>query len=237
MAPWVVLAAAAAVFRPARPSRPTFLMLLWVAVALVVIVVQTFSWWQYHFDLLFVPVGALGVRGLERLAARFAAPGPRLVTAGFAAAVALIPATANAVEKANRWHAVHFTLDPARLLPYRAARHPSYQALAAEHRLLDAPEALPGTIYVLGNPLYVLYSGRAVAIPLHGWSWEVFLHSQVEAAQKDLEAAAPAYVFVSQFYASRLDSDYPATAGWLRSRYDPAVEVSDGTWYRRRESP
>lgn len=237
MAPWIVLAVAAAVFCPARPSRPTLLMLLWAAVAILVILIQKFSWWQYHFNLLFVPVGVLGVRGLDRLVERIAAPGPRLVAAGLAAAAALTPMVAQAADKANHWRMVDFTLEPARLVQYRAVRNPSYGALAAELQLLNAPEALPGTIYVLGNPLYVLYSGRSVAIPLHGWSWEVFLRSQVEAAQTELEAAAPAYVFVSAFYANLLGTDYPATGEWLRSRYDPAVEVVDGVWYRRRESP
>jgi hypothetical protein len=236
MAPWMAFAVMAAVFCPAHPSRITRSMLLWITVAIVVILVQKFSWWQYHFNLLFVPAGALGVRGLDRLATRIAAPGRRLIMAGVAAAAALSPTVAEAAVKANRWRAVDFTLDPTGLVPYRAARNAAYGDLPAELRLLDAPEALPGTIYVLGNPLYVLYSGRVVAIPLHGWSWEMFLHSQVEAAQKELEAAAPAYVLVSRLYARRLDSDYPATAEWLRSRYDPAVEVFDGVWYRRRET-
>ena len=42
-----------------------FGLLAWILLALLVIVMQTQSWWQYHFMLLFVPLGVLAAYGLD----------------------------------------------------------------------------------------------------------------------------------------------------------------------------
>ncbi len=239
-APWLLLAAAAGVrWRGRRADWMTVQLAAWVVVGAAVILVQRFSWWEYHFTLFIVPVGLLAVRGADGLI-EAAQPSRRRVVAVLAAGLLFV--TPVAVAGVRTWRADFEPLavlgslgDPAVLLASHRARSDTYEEIWQDTRFLVGPDALPGPIYVFGDPLYLQLSDRDQAIPTHGWSWEMLLASQWAALPDDLAAAAPAYVFLDDDYRELVSDRAPAVSTWLATQYESIAGVGDGAWYRRLE--
>lgn len=237
-APWLLLAAAAGLrWRGRRAEWLTVQLAAWVVLGAAVILVQRFSWWEYHFTIFIVPVGLLAVRGADGLIAAVR-PSRRPAVAVLAAGLLFV--TPVAIAGVQTWRADLEPLralgslgDPPALLASHRARSITYEEIWQDTRFLVAPDAVAGPIYVFGDPLYLQLSGRTQAIPTHGWSWEMLLSSQWAALPDDLAAAAPAYVFVDDDYQALVEDRAPAVSSWLASRYESIGGVGDGTWYRR----
>jgi hypothetical protein len=235
-APWLVLALAAGVrWRGRRQESLAIQMLVWVVVGAVVVLVQKFSWWEYHFVLFMVPVGLLAVRGADGLIAAVRPSARRLVSV----LVALVLfATPVAVTVGRLWRAdfepvgiLRSLGDEAAVLDYQQRRSPTYASIWQSTAFLRRPDALAGSIYVVGDPLYLQASGREQAIPTHGWSWEMLLQSQWDALAAELSDAAPAYVFLDDDMAPMVADRSPATIEWLARDYERSSADPDGVWF------
>jgi hypothetical protein len=237
-APWLLLAAAAGVrWKGRRVDWMTVQLVAWVVMGAAVILAQRFSWWEYHFTLFIVPVGLLAVRGADGLIA-IARPSRQRVVAILAAGLLFV--TPVAVSGVRTWRGDLEPLrvlgslgDPAALFAYQRAMSGTYEQIWQDTRFLVGPEAIPGPIYVFGDPLYLQLSDRGQALPTHGWSWEMLLASQWAGLPGDLAAAAPAYVFLDDGYRGLVEDRAPAVMSWLETRYESIGGVGDGAWYRR----
>lgn len=215
------------------------LALAWLLGGALVILVQKFSWWPYHFLLLVFPIGCLVASALDRLACR--------------RAVATVPGRADH----HRWVAL-LVVAAMFLLPYRQALNglragvqalqaPAGERIATLRQALDPMyrERIAGTaflreasgdrapIYVFGNPNWLLESGRAQALPIHGWAWEFMLASQWAELPTRLRAARPPYLFIDAEYGEMIPRRSPATWAVVSGDYAPIARSSDGgTWYR-----
>jgi uncharacterized MnhB-related membrane protein len=200
--------------------------------------VQKFSWWEYHFVLFMVPVGLLAVRGADGLIAAVRPSARGLVSVVL---VLVLFATPVAVTVARVWRAGFEPVgilgslgDEATVREYQRRRSPTYESIWQSTAFLRGSDALPGPIYVVGDPLYLQASGREQAIPTHGWSWEMLLQSQWDALATELSDAAPAYVFLDDDLAAMVADRSPATLVWLARDYQRLTADPDGVWFERR---
>jgi hypothetical protein len=240
-APWILLAVIALVpLRSSLRDRRTAMLLGWTLVALVMISVQVYSWWPYHFLLLVVPVGILAVRGMDRLLAAVrerstpSETGMKMVTA-LAILAATVPGLLFWLPKARHFTASLLDGDLAKPGVYQSLMSVPYRYYARDGAFLNEADAKPGTIYVLGSPLYLLLSGRKAAIPTNGWSWAKLVPSQLERIPRELAAAAPAYVYITREMAVVVSRCCAAIPEWLGREYSTLKADRQGTWFVRRE--
>jgi len=216
-----------------RGSRLAMLATVWLVGSGIETLVQTLSWWEYHFDLFFVPAGLLAARGFDVLAstetARFARASRRLVAIGLAALVATI-----AVPIARKASVVFANPSPFadRIAVMERIDH-GFETIVQEERLLDSPAALPGDIAVLGGDgRLLLYAHRPILWKVNGSAH--FLAWQVRDEAAAIERDRPAYIYLAP------ESRYLYTHGtdeierYVASHYVAKLhDVRDGVWYER----
>lgn len=216
----------------------TSLMVAWLCAALAVILVQRFSWWSYHLQLLFVPAGVLGVRGLgvipRVLQERGAIDGA--VARILVVALAVPPVGALAIPAEQKVSVVYETIvrqhGSRRDLPFKLSS--LYPRIDHSVRFLARDTARPGPIYVFGDPLYYHLSGRAPAAPVPGFAWQFFPQSLWEALPGQLDAALPPYIFVDKLHGKTMKKRGGGVHEFLRRDYVPFASDDLGTWYQIR---
>jgi hypothetical protein len=237
-APWLVLAAAAGVrWRGRQREWLAVQLVVWIVMGAVAILVQRFSWWEYHFTLFIVPVGLLAIRGADGIIAAVRPDRRRATALVLAIVLVAAPGVATGV---RLWTAgvepvgmLGSAGDDAALLAHHRATSDTYEEVWRDTRFLVEPDALPGPIYVFGDPLYLQLSDRVQAIPTHGWSWEMLVGAQWAALPRELADAAPAYVFLDEDYRELVGDRAPAVPAWLEAAYEPLLTTEAGSWYRR----
>jgi hypothetical protein len=236
--PWLLLAALTLprLFKADEPML-TRLMLVWFVVGFTSIVLQSFSWYEYHYLLLFLPVAVLGVRGLDLLLQRLA---DRLgderrwtmrAASAFLCLLAIAPVLPAGVSAAFDYLRA-FRLDRIGVEGFRAETGRFY-AEASRAAEIIRNDPLLGDIYVFGYPLIYLKSERAPAMPISGWTWEYHLKSEWATLPADLKRAAPAFIYVEQMYDGMLAQQAPEVVSMLRQDYQPVHADRMGTLYRR----
>jgi hypothetical protein len=215
---------------------------LWCLVGTGVILVQVQSWWQYHFHLLFVPVGVLAAVGVDALRAWMRKADPVLAGPWGAAPLLLAlaclagPTLGLLARKTVVLVEHRFARDPDARRRYQREVSGEYATTLDEVAFLNEPESLPGRIYVFGAPLYHVLSGRGQAIPLNGWFMEVAPAEQWAQVTAQLDAARPPYVFVAPVEAALIARHAPPLDALLRTAYRRLRESRAGVWYVRAAS-
>ena len=231
-------------WRGARRELVTLQLFAWLVVGTLTILLEHYAWWPFDFLVLLVPVGMLALRGVDgamrvmrssQIPHLWVRRGARLLP--ILVIVALLPAFAEWRAKARPVvEAAEFgNLD---WVPgYQRSIDPEYDRAWQQMAFLREPDALPGPIYVIGNPLYQLFSGRPQAIPVNGWAWETLSDERLALVAHELRAAEPAYMFVNRNFMHTVVPRAPGIITWIRLSYEPLVEDPNGTWYRHRRSP
>jgi hypothetical protein len=212
-------------------------LLLWLVAGFGVIELQVQSWWQYHYVLLFVPLGILAARGVDALWTNvLSQPGslgraPRAVLLTLVIVLLYISpiyaSILNAITLLR--HGVPATMDQIREI--RLRRSTEYQVIDQEIHFLDQPSSAPGSIYVCGNPLYYLLSGRRQAISLNGWALWYYFPEQQRALLDQLRKARPTYILVTPKYQEIIDERFPALGTFLDDHYRALKTGPSGVWY------
>jgi hypothetical protein len=217
----------------------------WVLVGLGTILVQRWSYWQYQFVLLAVPAGVLAALGVGELHAALQPwlngpdrPARRVAFgAGLALLFALPLAAVGVRVLALARHG--FALTPEGRIGFQElVSHGNSQKLIGEEvAFLKEPGALPGSVYVLGNPLYNWISGRPSGAPRHGGVLiGAATREQWERTAAFLQRHPPAYVVFERGYFEN-GRARPEAAGffeWLDHSYVPERENEHATWWVRR---
>ncbi|HEX6013381.1 MAG TPA: hypothetical protein VFY87_16590, partial [Geminicoccaceae bacterium] len=235
-APWLLFAALGLTgCRGDRRDLVTLQLALWLLVGTALIVAQRLSWWSYHFLLLILPLGILALRGIDAVSIRLAGGGAvdrrRLVP--LVAVLAYAPLTAGLQGLFGKVQPVIAlsVMGDTDLVGYRGWVEPEYYQIWRDTRFLVGPGALPGPIYVFGDPRYYLLSGRTQAIPIHGWT--VYLLPWQRRRQAELlEASRPAYIFASPQTEQTIFALSPQLKALIDHAYEPLSSSDQGTWYR-----
>jgi Dolichyl-phosphate-mannose-protein mannosyltransferase len=228
---WPIILLAACGLRHIRRSLNllTLQLLVWLGLGLAMIVAQSQSWWTYHLVLLLVPISLLAGYGLEALLTvkrgRKLARWVVLLTIGGLAVMNVMAV----VDMGTIMVRSGLPFAPAQQLQYQLQKSPLYTEGVQEVALLQSPGALPGKIYVLGNPLLYLLSHRPQAVPLNGWIAEILLPEQWQQLIQQLTLAQTPYVY-SNREADRYLS--PSFVEFLNQRYTAVQKSEFGTWYQ-----
>ncbi len=220
-------------WRGVRREVLTLAILACVLVSGCVILIQRLSWWPYHFCLLLVPLGILGVRGIDALLPDEPWQGRRWKSAlaGVALALLVLGPVLRSLGIKARAFAQEVVRDTSWQGEYQRAID------ADEKRIWEATQFLrdeptPKPIYVFGNPLYLYLSGRPQAMAAHGWSWETFPPSKWAALPEKLRAARPEWLFTDADYAGLIDERSPETRRVVTELYEKRTVTPDGVWFR-----
>lgn len=177
-----------------RRSRLGWLLVAWLVVGVVAVLAQVLSWWQYHFNLFFVPIGLYAVGGLEMFAAwamRFR--GGRWALPAALAALAVLCIGVSMLHKMQRyWYS-----GPSPLVDrvaYQMRVEQRLDAMIEGRAFLARAGARPGRIANLGDPRMFLYAGRAAIGAVNGSGY--MLAAQWRDAAALLERERPAYIYL-----------------------------------------
>jgi hypothetical protein len=207
----------------------------WIASGLVMIVMQRFSWWDTHMDLVVWPIGMLAALGLARYATSdittSSAWDRRLGAA--AAALAIV---------AILFHGGRFVRDVRSAQDW--PRPPEAVAsIETARRVMTSAVAPCGTVYAIGDQGGVeRVTGLRQALPTHGLWFGAFLPAQARRLPDELRAARPDLVYFDRNEHRDFVSRYPDPAAtldrWLERDYDRLeVDAYGGQWWQRRVGP
>lgn len=208
----------------------------WIASGLVMIVMQRFSWWDTHMDLVVWPIGMLAALGLAGYAAPGAASAPtRDRRLGRAVAALAIFAVL--------FHGVRFARDLTARTNWPQGQAVS-EALGHAQRVTAAAVAPCGTVYAIGDQGGVeRVTGLRQALPTHGLWFGAFLPAQVVRLPDELRAARPDLVYYDGDERRDFLRKHPEQAAlidrWLTTDYDRVLEADafGGQWWQRRVGP
>lgn len=214
----------------------TLQLMGWLVIACFVIAVQRWSWWQYHFLILIMPAGILGLRGLDAVASSELFSGKPVWRVARISAVALIlicPAFVNWSVKARNF-AKHVQLGTSWYGPYQIASENAYREIWEATHFLRA-DANRDPIHVFGDPLYLYLSEREQALREKGWVPENHLPSQWQDLPVQLLTARPAWIFVDAKSHPMITELSPDTHTAIQALYEETQSCERGTWFRLRD--
>jgi hypothetical protein len=210
-------------------------LVLWWVLGVGVILLQRFSRWEYHYLLLFVPLGILSVKALDILWEQMKVLGPAVnswrgrMAGGLGLVLLFSPVLNSLAKKSLDLSRNGFALTKEQRLQYQLSSSSAYVDVRAEVSFLSEQGSLSGDIYVFGDPTYYLLSGRSQAIALNGWGPELWLPSQSMRLTEQLTQACPPYIFngMGNLIAERS----PGTARFIDENYEAFRRSHRGVWY------
>jgi len=214
-------------------------LLAWLGAGTVVFLLQRWSGWEYQVFLVLVPLGLLAMRGLttgfDFAQRRWPRARPGLgVVLGIACVLALSGALARTLEVVR----TGALFDPAarRLLLARRSAG-AYDYFEKVTAFLQSPDAAPGDIYVLGNPLSYWISGRMPAIAMPG-GMSIYGAREWALIARELARAAPPYVLVEDPMAAAMREKQAVAHPLLEvlaKDYRPGARLGQAQWLVRRQ--
>ena len=226
-----------AIYRWWRGGRTLFvgMMIVWLAVGFVIILIQQFSWWSYHFLNLFTPAGVLAIKGIDDALEFLRAPDRGQRLGQHLLAILLVApcvgALAIPVGQKVSAYIVIFAQKQGSIRDFQRSINLDYLHIQHSVRFLSDTTALPGDIYVFGDPLYYFLSGRSPALPVIGWPWEYFLDEQWAMIPDQLAQTKPAYIYIDNNNRRMIDARGGGVDEFIAERYLRLLKDHDGTWY------
>lgn len=224
-----------ALIAPGSLSSPLMLLsLLALTGAAASLLMQVISYWEYHFQLFFMPVVIIAVASLDRLTTSHGTPLTlaNSIPVGLLVAVLLVLAQlGKADQTALKMFAKKVVIEKSDREAFEAAVFPQeaqLQAAAARSGLTE-----PGAnIYVFGNPAIYHILGARQAVSVLGWFWEMAAPRLLEQTIADLQRVRPVRIHVSEEYRSFVATRAPELKAWLDQEYE-IISDDDGlgTWY------
>ncbi len=243
------LALAAVAVSPLRGGRLSPLsrnLVLWLIGGLAVIHIQVLSWWEYHYILLFVPLGILAAEGVGVLwiYARKATTNlpDRRIALSLALVIAFLylPMLYAVAFRSFTVARQGIPLTTDRFRELQRSLHQEnhrYDEILEDVQFLKQASSAPGPIYVFGTPAYYLVSGRNPAVPLDGWTIRFILPEQRTQLLDQLRIARPNYICVAHTHKQEVSEGFPAVGLFLAENYRELRRSRFGDiWYVVSES-
>ncbi|MBE9034787.1 glycosyltransferase family 39 protein [aff. Roholtiella sp. LEGE 12411] len=228
----LIFMAIVAVYVSLRKSNNllTWLLVIWCISGMGVICLQRHSLWDYHYLLLFVPVGILATKGLDILWQ----PLKDLISPIIATLLLFLfflPLFLQLQFKSVALVQNNFALTEQTRFKYQSVFRKEYPSLHSEVDFLSKPGNLSGDIFIIGDPSLYYLSGRNQATSLNGWSVELFVPQQWTELLKELDSSKPAYIFIHNTYKSMIKEKSPKMLEFLEQKYRIEHQSNRGTWY------
>ncbi|MFN6463994.1 MAG: hypothetical protein RMZ41_019580 [Nostoc sp. DedVER02] len=208
----------------------TLLLVVWCVFGLAVIVLQRTSLWQYHYLLLFVPIGILATKGLDILwdylkELRSLIPTILLIFLLF------LPLSLTLIKKSATLVDNNFALTEDTRLKYQTVFRKKYPSLHYEANLISQPGSIAGDIYVAGDPAIYYLAGRSQATILRGWALEYFLSEQWLELINQLDSSKPPYIFIDYEPQAIIKKSSPKMLEFVEQKYQILRQSNNGIWY------
>ena len=169
---------------------PGLLMVLWGFVGFLTIFMQYHYWWAFHFNQFFIPMGVLAGIGLGVAFGWLNSRTP--IVTGAILAVSCLTVIMFSMQISSKVLPFAQDLQSGQLLTssYAERFNPSSRAImeSVSTALGDKPD---GSIYVFGDPNFLLASERAQAVPHNGWALEIIIRLAVGRVCRDADRCAP----------------------------------------------
>ena len=228
LAPFVLLALVAIYGQLRGRNRPLVTDLCsWLVISVPVLLLG--GWWPYHFMVFAIPILVLAIFGLDELVDVLSRR--QLVGALAIGAVLLLPLAIDTGRKVKpvAEHQFGVTADGRREI--HEALDFNYRVGPSLTAFLHDPGARQGAIYVLGDPVFQLMSGRDQAIPQGGWNANVS-DSELFRKQRDtLAAERPPYIFVDYGARQTVRERSVELDEFVQQRYHELQRNEVGIWY------
>ncbi|MBD2244047.1 hypothetical protein [Nostoc sp. FACHB-888] len=228
----LVLIAIIAVDASLRKSKNilTLLLVVWCVFALSVIALQYKALWEYHFLLLFVPIGILATKGLDVLwdyLKELSSPIPTILLIF----LLFLPLSSTLTKKSATLVNNNFALTEDTRLKYQTVFRKKYPSLHSEGNFISQAGTLAGEIYVAGDPSIYYFSGRTQATILRGWALEYFLPEQWSSLIEQLDSSKPPYIFIDYEPQAIIKEYFPKMLEFVEQRYQVLRQSNNGIWY------
>jgi hypothetical protein len=232
----LILMTAVAVYVSLYKSKNilTLLLVVWCIFGLSVIFLQETALWEYHYLLLFVPLGILATKGLDILWDSLKGLKSRIPTI-LLVFLLFLPFSFTLAKKSITLANNNFALTEDTRLQYQTFFRPKYPSLRSEANFISQPGSLVGDIYVAGDPSIYYFSGRTQATILRGWALEYFLSEQWSALIKQLELSKPPYIFIDYEPQAIIKDKFPNLLEFVEQKYQILSQKNDGIWYILKE--
>ena len=214
--------------------RIELLCVAWGLAALAVIGMQLLSYWEYHFDLMFIPAGVLAALGFVDVVDRLAAPrwaGPRrLAVAAMALCLLLVPGLFLLRKTEKVLAAMPFT--PAGAFAFDLSLDPALKNVPDQVALVRRLTKPSDRIIVWGDPRWYAFVGRRPVVQVDGATF--YLAQQVIEVADLIRRDPPPMIYLSKLrdrMTYHADGVLPRT---VRALYLPVYEDDRGIWYQRR---
>ena len=216
-----------------RGNTPKVIQLtwIWLLAMMAFFLIQRFSWWQYHTLLFLVPYGILGVFGLDAMLKAFfpANANRQPLLAGVCLFVFAASLFGPFVKRAEiLMH--HKLVSGKGLHGFQQKVSEQFGKQYKSSAFVRRHSALPGPIYVFGNPSVYRYAERDVAHPIVGSSWEYYLPEQIEDILSTLLEKQVPYVFVG-IEDDKIFAHSPRISRFLREHYWIIRRDEAGKWF------
>ncbi|MEA5603863.1 hypothetical protein [Nostoc sp. UHCC 0252] len=229
----LILMAGVAVYVSLYKSKNTLTLLLfvWCIFGLGIIILQRTALWQYHYLLLFVPIGILATKGLDVLwdylkELRSSIPTILLIFLLF------LPLSLTLIKKSATLVNNNFALTEDTRLQYQAVFRKKYPSIHFEANFISRFGSIAGDIYVAGDPSIYYLSGRSQATILRGWALEYFLSEQWSALINQLDSSKPPYIFIDYEPQAIIKENFPQMLEFVEQRYQMLHQSNNGIWYK-----
>jgi 4-amino-4-deoxy-L-arabinose transferase-like glycosyltransferase len=228
----LLLAATIAVDVSLRKSKNilTLLLVVWCIFGWGVIILQRGAFWEYHYLLLFVPIGILATKGLDVLwksLKRLSSP----ITTILLIFLFFLPLSHTLIKKSAFLVNNNFALTEDARFNYQAVFRQKYPSLRSEAEFISQSKSIPGEIYVAGDPAIYYFSNRTQATSLRGWALEYFLPEQWSKLLEELDSSKPPYIFIDYVQQPTIKKDFPKMLEFIGQRYRILRQNDEGIWY------
>jgi hypothetical protein len=230
--PLLVLAAAGSLLKRDRFTVASWMML---PAAAVVILIQKWSWWSYHFLLLSLPLAVMACYTWPVLKQHIISQYHRHVVYVYALVfIMFLPPLSHGGLAVLRLcnHRGGFTASDRRAAMMQTGR--AYEIAFEEAQWWRSEPR--GSCFIAGDPLIASFSGCEIPVRYHGWSLELFSPSLWDKLADQLEVKPPEYVYISHDlgYGTLIAAKSPRIEEWLKTHYRIVRTSSNGEWHRRR---
>jgi len=210
-------------------QRPLVIkLLIWIVLGTIVIYLQKYSYWHYHYQLLIFPLGILSLIGIDKLITKLS--NSKIIITYFIMIV-LLPFGWKTLKEAYSFY-IYNPLNSEKRLEYKNHLEPAYLIIKDDAKFLENIDNQK-KIYVCGTPLYYYFSNRYQPVSTFGYCLEFYFEEQFEDLVRQLNTVLPEYIFISKEYFDLLNERGIVFQKFLESNYSKFKENELGLWLKK----
>lgn len=223
-----------------KPNVVTICVLVWIAVGSCVILIQTTSWWSYHFMLLLTPLGILALQAIDHLLNSIESLRKRRLreqfTIIFLFQVAMLTVfnvfTVREIKRLYRDR--NYGYKNSISGPY-GDHWDQYQRVLEESRMVGEANIRDRTMFVCSDPLYYFLNRQTPAISTNGWMPEFFVEREWRIFEEEVTRAKPDLLVIDSDCDWLIAENSVRLKQQIENEYGVILRSEKATWRRRAE--